>query len=92
MVLYIYSKDNIPSIRGPILHIVSVEKDMNPGIKTNHKKQAPLRDDGVVQYVNMKYEPDPEFQSPIVAGKEDPWTSWALGRTTGVKEPRLLGS
>ncbi|RDK42480.1 hypothetical protein M752DRAFT_266279 [Aspergillus phoenicis ATCC 13157] len=39
---------------------------------------SPLREDGVIKYINMKYEPDPEFQSPIVPGKEDPWTSWAL--------------
>ncbi|GAQ46496.1 hypothetical protein ANI_1_1444104 [Aspergillus niger] len=46
---------------------------------------SPLRDDGVVQYINMKYEPDPEFQSPIVAGKEDPWTRWALENDNGFK-------
>lgn len=48
------------------------------------RKQALLRKDGVIKYINMKYEPDPEFQSPIVPGKENPWTSWALGRATGV--------
>lgn len=49
-----------------------------------YRNEAPLREDGVIKYINMKYEPDPEFQSPIVPGKEDPWTSWALGRATGV--------
>lgn len=73
---------------GPDPPYCKSKKYMDPGTKADHEKQAPLRDDGVVQYINMKYEPDPEFQSPIVAGKEDPWTRWALGRTTGVEEPR----
>ncbi|PYH67819.1 uncharacterized protein BO88DRAFT_416191 [Aspergillus vadensis CBS 113365] len=70
--------------KGPDPPYCKSKKEINRAIKTDDAKQAPLREDGVVQYMNTIYEPDAEFQLPIVPGKEDPWTRWALGRATGV--------